>query len=132
MFRCEMCGAVFDLPLVLNHLDPRPDCFMERFREVQCPYCNGPYFNEFEEDKQMIVNVKYRDSLTGEYFGRSYSYFCDIPDVQTGDIVIAPTFKGDTEAQIVEVDVPESKVDERVLPLLKTITRRKEDADDGE
>ena len=80
----------------------------------------------------MIVNLKYRDSLTGEYFGRSYSYFCDIPDVQTGDIVIAPTFKGDTEAQIVEVDVPESKVDERVLPLLKTITRRKEDADDGE
>lgn len=80
----------------------------------------------------MIVNVKYRDSLTGEYFGRSYSYFCDIPDVQTGDIVIAPTYKGDTEAQIVEVDVPESKVDERVLPLLKTITRRKEDTDDGE
>ena len=70
--------------------------------------------------------------MTGEYFGRSYSYFCDIPDVQTGDIVIAPTYKGDTEAQIVEVDVPESKVDERVLPLLKTITRRKEDTDDGE
>ena len=65
MFRCEMCGAVFDRSLVLNHLDPRPDCFMERIREVQCPYCNGPYFNEFEEDKQMIVNVKYRDSLTG-------------------------------------------------------------------
>ena len=80
----------------------------------------------------MIVNVKYRDSMTGEFFGRSYSYLCDIPDVQPGDIVIAPTFKGDSDAQIVEVDVPESRVDERVLPLLKTITRRKEDTDDGE
>ena len=56
-----MCGAVFDRPLVLDRLDPRPDCFCERFREVMRPYCNGPYFNEFEEDEQMKISVLIKD-----------------------------------------------------------------------
>ena len=50
MYRCDMCGAVFDRPLVKEHSDHRPDCFRERFKEVLCPYCGGPYFNELEDE----------------------------------------------------------------------------------
>lgn len=48
MFRCEVCGLVFDRPFVKEYSEPRPDCFSERFKEVLCPYCGGPYFNELE------------------------------------------------------------------------------------
>ena len=70
----------------------------------------------------MIVSVNYRDSKTGQFRGRAYSYLCDIPDIQPGDKVIAPTATGENEAVIVE-----SRVDERIMPLLKTITQRKEE-----
>ncbi|CUP42916.1 Uncharacterised protein [Flavonifractor plautii] len=75
----------------------------------------------------MIVSVNYRDSKTGQFRGRAYSYLCDIPDIQPGDKVIAPTATGENEAVIVEINVPESRVDERIMPLLKTITQRKEE-----
>ena len=52
MFRCEVCGLVFDRPFVKECSEPRPDCFRERFKEVSCPYCGGPYFNEVEESKE--------------------------------------------------------------------------------
>lgn len=48
MYRCDMCGSVFDRPFVKEYSEPRPDCFRERFKEVSCPYCGGPYFNELE------------------------------------------------------------------------------------
>ena len=51
MFRCEVCGLVFDRPFVKEYSEPRPDCFRERFKEVFCPYCGGPYFNEVEESE---------------------------------------------------------------------------------
>lgn len=34
-----------------------------------------------------------------------------------------PTANGDGVAKVLSVDVPESKIDERVMPLLKTIER---------
>jgi hypothetical protein len=43
--------------------------------------------------------------------------------LKLGDTVVAPTAKGDNIALVASVDVPESKIDERVLPLLKTITQ---------
>lgn len=49
MFRCEVCGLVFDRPFVKEYSEPRPDCFRERFKEVLCPGCGQPYFNELEE-----------------------------------------------------------------------------------
>ena len=76
-----------------------------------------------------IVEVQYKAksaSVPGnnpdEFGGRKYSYFTAIP-LQVGDIVVAPAGNGETIAKVVTVDVPESKVDERVLPLLKTIER---------
>ena len=51
MFRCEVCGLVFDQPFVKEHSEPRPDCFRERFKEVLCPICGQPYFNELEESE---------------------------------------------------------------------------------
>lgn len=73
----------------------------------------------------MIINISYRKD-SGEYGIGKYSYLCEIPDVAVGDVVIAPTSKGDRAAKVVEVDVPESRIDERILPKLKTITAREE------
>ena len=46
---------------------------------------------------------------------------------------MAPTKGGDKRAMVVEINVPESRVDERIMPLLKEITAydtgEKEDAD---
>ena len=53
MFRCEVCGLVFDRPFVKEYSEPRPGpgCFRERFKEVLCPRCWQPYFNEWEESE---------------------------------------------------------------------------------
>lgn len=53
MYRCEICGLVFDQPTIKEWSDHRPDCFRERFIEVSCPYCGGPYFNELEDDNNV-------------------------------------------------------------------------------
>lgn len=49
MYKCEICGLLFDDPMVREGYEPRPDCFYERFKEVLCPSCGQPYFNEVEE-----------------------------------------------------------------------------------
>ena len=69
----------------------------------------------------MIINISYRKD-NGEYGIGRYSYLCELPDIAVGDIVAAPTTHGDRPAKVVEIDVPESRVEERVLPLLKEIT----------
>lgn len=79
----------------------------------------------------MIVAINYKNK-SGHFGGRTYNYFCDVPGIQVGDIVIAPTATGESEAAITEINVPESRIDERIMPLLKTITKRKEDLDNGE
>ena len=61
MYRCDMCGVVFDRPLVQEGSDPRLDCFRERFKLVLCPYCGGPYFNELEESEDAD------EDINGEY-----------------------------------------------------------------
>ena len=61
MFRREVCGLVFDRPFVKEYSDHRPDCFRERFKEVSCPYCGGPYFNELEESEDAD------EDINGEY-----------------------------------------------------------------
>lgn len=79
----------------------------------------------------MIVNVYYCDEQTGSIrAGRAYSYRCSIPNAAVGMEVIAPTAKRDARAVICEIDVPESRIDERILPLLKEITQ--EASSDGE
>lgn len=68
-----------------------------------------------------IIGVQFQSKLDPrEFCGREYNYFSAI-EVRVGDIVVAPTAKGDGIAKVTSVDVPESKIDERVMPLLKTI-----------
>lgn len=72
----------------------------------------------------MIVNVYYRDEETGSVrAGRAYSYRCSIPNVTVGMEVIAPTAQRDARAVICEINVPKSRIDKRILPLLKEITK---------
>lgn len=61
MYRCEICGLVFDRPIVKEWSEPRPDCFRERFKEVLCPGCGHPYFNEVEESEDAD------EDIDGEY-----------------------------------------------------------------
>lgn len=72
----------------------------------------------------MIVNVHYIDEKTGTIRSSgTYSYRCSIPNASVGMEVIAPTAKREARAVICEVNVPESRIDERILPLLKEITQ---------
>ena len=79
----------------------------------------------------MIVNVHYIDEKTGTIRSSgTYSYRCSIPNASVGMEVIAPTAKREARAVICEINVPESRIDERILPLLKEITQ--EAPTDGE
>lgn len=79
----------------------------------------------------MIINVYYRDEDTGSVrTERAYSYRCSIPNVHLGMEVIAPVATRETRAVVCAINVPESCIDERILPILKEIT--KEASDDGE
>lgn len=79
----------------------------------------------------MIVNVHYIDEKTGTIRSSgTYSYRCCVPNASVGMEVIAPTAKREARAVICEINVPESRIDERILPLLKEITQ--EAPSDGE
>lgn len=74
----------------------------------------------------MYVSVKFKDKWSGEFRGREYSYVCNIPGIAVGDVVIAPTARGDSEVQISAINVPESSISPEVRAILKEITQRKE------
>lgn len=79
----------------------------------------------------MIVNVHYIDEKTDTIRSSgTYSYRCSVPNAHVGMEVIAPTAKREARAVICEINVPESRIDERILPLLKEITQ--EAPSDGE
>ena len=79
----------------------------------------------------MIVNFHYSDEKPGTIRSSgTYSYRCSVPNAHVGMEVIAPTAKREARAVICEIDVPESRIDERILPLLKEITQ--EAPSDGE
>ena len=79
----------------------------------------------------MIVNVHYIDEKTGTIRSSgTYSSRCSVPNARVGMEVIAPTAKREARAVICEIDVPESHIDKRILPLLKEITQ--EAPSDGE
>lgn len=72
----------------------------------------------------MIVSVQFCGE-NGEPRGRTYHYLCDIPGVRVGERVIAPTVRGDNDAVISEINVPEGQIDSRIMQMLKMITQRK-------
>ena len=79
----------------------------------------------------MLATVHYVDGKTDPIRSSgTYSYRCSIPNASVGMEVIAPTAKREARAVICEIDVPESRIDERILPLLKEITQ--EAPTDGE
>lgn len=51
MYKCEICGLIFDEPYIREESDWRPDCFKERFKTVLCPSCFEPYFNEIPSEE---------------------------------------------------------------------------------
>ena len=56
-----------------------------------------------------IVQVLFKNRLSGEYRGKAYTYAADIP-VSVDDIVQVPTTYGTSEAKVIRVDVPESEI----------------------
>lgn len=80
----------------------------------------------------MLVNIRYYKPLHKAYAGNTFTYRTELP-LNVGDKVMAPTKGGDKRAMVVEINVPESRVDERIMPLLKEITAydtgEQEDAD---
>ena len=79
----------------------------------------------------MIINVQFQNKQTCAFSGRPYSYLCTIRNVAVGDIVIAPTQRGSSEARVCAVNIPMAAVAPPVRPLLKTITERKDESADG-
>ena len=80
----------------------------------------------------MLVNIRYFKPLHKAYAGNAFTYRTAMP-LAVGDKVMAPTKGGDKRAMVVEINVPENRVDERIMPLLKEITAydtgEQEDAD---
>ena len=80
----------------------------------------------------MLVNIRYYKPLHKAYAGNAFTYRTALT-LAVGDKVMAPTKGGDKRAMVVEINVPESRVDEHILPLLKEITAydtgEQEDAD---
>lgn len=70
----------------------------------------------------MLVNVRYYKPKLNGYCGNSFTYRTKLPLVP-GNKVLAPTQGGDQRALVVETEVPENRVDTRILPLLKEIIR---------
>lgn len=60
--------------------------------------------------KTNIISVKYEDKYMPKTFsGKAYSYYTNI-NVNVGDIVIAPTLYGVSNALVTNVNVPEEKI----------------------
>lgn len=50
MYKCEICGMIFDEPHIREYSEPRPDGFREHFKQVLCPACFEPYFKEINRE----------------------------------------------------------------------------------
>ncbi len=77
-----------------------------------------------------LVSVRYKND-SEKYVGKTYTYYCDLP-VVVGDFIMAPTARGDREAMVAEIDIPESSIDKAIIPKLKVITTLVEKANGAE
>lgn len=77
----------------------------------------------------MYVRVHFRRK-GGEYGGAVYTYNCVIKP-KVGDLVKAPTARGDTPAKIIEIGVPYEEIDSMYRDNLRTITERYEEPQEG-
>ena len=80
----------------------------------------------------MIISAQFKNKKYGTYEGRKYSYFCDIPGVKPGEYVKVPAGTSESVALVAEVDVPESKVDDRILAIMKSVIAIVEDPEQAQ
>lgn len=73
-------------------------------------------------NNQKYIGVQFKDRKSGLYGGRVYTYTSEIP-LREGDLVAVETQRGDAIVRVCDPDMPEGKVDERIIPLLKEISR---------
>ncbi|MCL2563102.1 MAG: hypothetical protein FWE08_03605 [Oscillospiraceae bacterium] len=71
-----------------------------------------------------IIGVRFCDQETGEPRGRVYNYYDGVGNLAVGDLVVATVRDEEKTVQVTAVDVPESKIGDRILALLKTISKR--------
>lgn len=69
----------------------------------------------------MVCRVKYYHEDINAYAGASYTYISDLPLTEL-DKVIAPTYKGDAKAIVVEVDLPAEAISPAWADRVQTIT----------
>ena len=72
------------------------------------------------------VTVQYFKPESDAYIGRAYTYRTELP-LQEGDLVIAPTYKGESKARVFEAEVPASRVDPAWADKVREITQYQED-----
>ena len=69
-----------------------------------------------------IVSVQFMSTVRpGEFVGRDYTYYADQP-LKVGDCVAVPSRYGESMAQVTAVNIPEYRVDPKILKVLKHIT----------
>lgn len=77
----------------------------------------------------MFIEVNFRRK-DGEYSGAVYTYNCTIP-VKVGDLVKAPTARGDTPAKVIGIGIPYENINATYRDNLRTITERYEEPEDA-
>ena len=69
----------------------------------------------------MYVNIQYWKPEISAYGGKSYLYRTELP-LKTGDLVIAPTYKGDQRAIVTRTNVPDREVDPAWSSRIRAVT----------
>jgi len=79
-----------------------------------------------------IIGVNFKDRNSDAFQEKVYNYNCDISDVAVGDILIAPTSSkdGDAIVRVYAVGVDPETVAPNIRAILKTISRRADEAVD--
>ena len=72
----------------------------------------------------MVIEVNYENNTRDGFGSRPYSYFCTIPDIKVGDLVKAPTGRGESLARVAAVDIPEYRIPSNILGMMKTVSER--------
>ena len=68
-----------------------------------------------------VVAVQFQSKSDPEGFaGREYTYYSKVP-LTVGDVILAPTKKGDTIVRVCRTDMADSDIDESVKPYMRTI-----------
>ena len=62
-----------------------------------------------------LVQVQFKSRYSSTFEGTAYTYIADVP-VAVGDIVTVPTRKGEGEAKVCRVNMPETELPKWLRP----------------